>query len=301
MTAQPNYQYLHAFACSDTILNLIFSIRLSTNVCKTSRKKIENNEGDWPAVWSGHLCAFAEAHYSLSSTGSPGAPAPMGTCTGSSHHETPAPQVPPLPPLCCWSLTETVQTGKISMCLVGYNNVISVWLLSMAAPEICLQKWRCEIRPHFQTFVGNRQTLTFLHHLSLCLVQWSSHWEEVRGEQNHTKDVWVTSAGLAMKKEPKLHYNFSTYFMFFIIAGHNLKAHNTLVRRRDREKEKGGEWGVGSDKSFQLNQSPLKTKIIKKIHWQKFRKGESTWFSCWLTGKVLYRYAQYISLNDNCT
>lgn len=100
------------------------------------------------------------------------------------------------------------------------------------------QKWRCEIRPHFQTFVWNQQTLTFLHHLSLCLVQWSSHWEEVRGEQNHTKDVWVTSAGLARKKEQKLHDNFSTYLMFFIIAGHNLKALHTLARRRDRGKRK---------------------------------------------------------------
>lgn len=43
------------------------------------------------------------------------------------------------------------------------------------------------------------QTLTFLHHFSLCRVQWSSHWEDVRGEQNHTREVWVTSFRLAKR------------------------------------------------------------------------------------------------------
>lgn len=61
------------------------------------------------------------------------------------------------------------------------------------------------------------QILTFLHHLSLCRVQWSSHWEEVRGVQNHTRDVCMTSAGLAEKRKKNititaaLHYSVMKY------------------------------------------------------------------------------------------
>lgn len=75
--------------------------------------------------------------------------------------------------------------------------------------------WNSTLYRQHNIFVEVWQTLTFLHHLSLCRVQWSSHWEEVRGEQNHTRDVWVTSAGLAEKEQ--LHYNYSstTHVCFF--------------------------------------------------------------------------------------
>lgn len=77
--------------------------------------KIVNKEADWPVVWNGPLCVSAAARYFLSSIVFPGAPVPTGICTGSLHLETLAPQVPPLPHLCCWSPMETVQTGKISI------------------------------------------------------------------------------------------------------------------------------------------------------------------------------------------
>lgn len=151
------------------------------------QKLVIKKLASWPEVWN-----CARARHFLWVIASLLVSVPMEICKRSSHHKIPQPQFLLLEPLYCWSLMETVQTIK-KLLQLNQINVVMIW---PAINFLC----HCWLGiPNMTSNLDLPQILTFLHHFNLCLVQWSSHWLEVRGEQNQTSDVWVASPGLKMR------------------------------------------------------------------------------------------------------